>query len=181
MRYSITASFSTTQKDGMATMAGGHQRSLKGSIFGSYQSSRKLGSCQRAEKEPLQVLFIIMCAENISKLYHDYHKSGKSFGYTKKFFYQFLSDTDKETLGNGFADLDDRMMAPLGLKKTIKMLYAMRCDVVHEGKYYGFSFRTDMNIINTKPNVESRIKFSTLRNIVVRGCIRAIEEKLEQK
>ena len=64
------------------------------------------------------------------------------------------------------------------------MLYDIRCDVVHEGNYWEFSFhdgRTPM--VNVDRDTASKITISNItfdqfRAIVVRGCVNAVRDKL---
>ena len=124
----------------------------------------------RPHEESLQILFLIMCTENISKLHDSYSKEGKSRYYVHRFFEKFLSNDDKRILENGFIDMDDIHLNPLGLKKVVDMLYDIRCDVVHNGKY---------PIQNTDPAVKANLRYIDVRNIIVRGCINAVNDKLK--
>lgn len=133
----------------------------------------------RREKESLQVLFLIMCAENIAKLHDAFTGEGQSRAYVRRFFNNFLSQADQDTLGRGFIDGNDHLMRSLGLGRVIDMLYGIRCDVVHEGNYWGFTFHDgNMAMVNTDPNINAHLQCQEVRNIVVRGCINAIRDKL---
>ena len=46
----------------------------------------------RPHEESLQILFLMMCTENISKLHDSYEKEGKSRHYVNRFFEKFLSN-----------------------------------------------------------------------------------------
>lgn len=130
----------------------------------------------RAHDEPLKVLFLIMCAENIAKLYDGFNGEGQSRVYVKKFFTDFLPQADKDALGSGFFDINDRT---LSLEMVVDMLYDIRCDVVHEGNYVSFAFHDGCTpMVNTNPRVEAHLRFTEVRNIVVRGCIGAVQAKL---
>jgi len=133
----------------------------------------------RPHDESLQILFLIMCAENISKLHDGFTSEGKSRNYVHRFFDKFLSDPDKTLLENGFIDNDDPLLSPLGLKRVVDMFYDIRCDVVHEGNYSFFQFHDGTTpMVNADPNVNSYLRFNDVRNIIVRGCITAIKDKL---
>ena len=132
----------------------------------------------RPHQEPLQVLFLLMCVENISKLHDGFRGAGKSRHYVQKFFATFLSRTDKDTIAFGFTVNADRL-PPLGISKAVDLLYDIRCDVVHEGNYTDFAFHDgQMSMVNTNPNVIAEIRFARIRDIVVEGCINAIKDKL---
>jgi hypothetical protein len=71
-------------------------------------------------------------------------------------------------------------MSPLGFEKVVDLLYAVRCDVVHEGKYWGFSFHDGSTpMLNVDPDVTVYLTFKELRDIIVKGCINAIKDKLK--
>jgi hypothetical protein len=133
----------------------------------------------RPRRESLQLLFLIICAEHISKLDDGFKGEGQSKKYVKRFFDKFLLQPEKDKLGNGFVDNNSMTMDPLGIEKVIDTLYDVRCDVVHEGKYWGFTFHDgDTPMVNVDPDVIVYITFKELRDIVVKGCIRAIEDRL---
>ena len=130
----------------------------------------------RLHSEPLQLLFLMISAEHIAKLYEGFQSEGKSHEYTYKFFETFVSAEDRNKLQYDFADNNDR---PLGLKSTIDLLYAIRCDVVHEGRFWGFAFHDGTTSMqNADPDVMVRLSLCELRDIVVRGCITAIKQEL---
>lgn len=132
----------------------------------------------RPHKEPLQVLFLVMCAENIAKLHDGFSSEGKSRYYVQKFFEKFLSTSDKDSLSYGFKVNADPL-PPIGFSKAVDLFYDIRCDVVHEGNYTDFVFHDGhMQMVNTNPDVIAEIQLFEVRNIVVRGCINAIKEKL---
>jgi hypothetical protein len=134
----------------------------------------------RPQREGLQLLFVLICAEHIAKLHDGFTKEGRSRHYVHYFFDTFLSYTDQKKIEDGFIDNEDKLLRPLGIKKAVDVLYDVRCDVVHEGKYWGLFFhdgRTPM--LNTEPNVNIFIQFTEVRDIVARGCIKAIRNKIE--
>jgi hypothetical protein len=132
----------------------------------------------RPHQEPLQVLFLLMCVENISKLHDGFSGEGKSRHYVRKFFATFLSKANKEAISFGFTVNADRL-PHLGFSKSVDLLYDIRCDVVHEGNYrLCISRRTNVNV-NTNPDVIVEIRFARIRDIVVEGCINAIKDKLD--
>ncbi len=135
----------------------------------------------RPQRESLQLLFLMICVEHISKLHDGFTKEGQSKKYVKRFFEEFISEHDKAKLGESFIDNTEMHMSSLGIDKVIDLLYDLRCDVVHEGKYWGFSFhdgRTPM--LNVDPDVNVYITFQEFKDIIVRGCINAIKDILSQ-
>lgn len=132
----------------------------------------------RPHKEPLQVLFLLMCSENIAKLHDGFSGEGQSRHYVQQFFNKFLLQPDKDFLAYGFKINTDPMRF-MGFKKAVDLLYDIRCDVVHEGNYNGFAFHDGHSpMVNTDPDVIAEIQLIQVRHIVVRGCIKAVEGKL---
>lgn len=93
----------------------------------------------RPRKESLQLLFLLICAENISKLHYNFDKEGQSRKYTRRFFEELLPQKYHDSLQFGFSNID-RQQPPLTVRNIVDLLYDVRCDVVHEGKYWGFDF-----------------------------------------
>ena len=125
----------------------------------------------RPRKQALQLAFLIISCENISKLFHNYEGDMKSKHYVKKFFDAFVSEEDKNKLENGFTT---HAIQAMHVDQIVEMLYSIRCDVVHEGKYWGFHFMEDIPMLNIDPDVNVHMRFDELRDIVVRGSIKAI-------
>ena len=151
-----------------------------------HQAQRLISLCDdvlqiRPHTDSLRLLFLLMCAENVAKLHDGFAGEGKSRNYVRRFFSQFLSAEDKVQLGAGFRynSASAHLLPTLGPDKAVDMLYEIRCDVVHEGEFWGFAFHDGtMSMVNTDPDVIADITFETLRDIVVRGCINAIKSKL---
>jgi hypothetical protein len=132
----------------------------------------------RPHKEPLQVLFLAMCSENIAKLHDGFSGEGKSRHYVQQFFNEFLSQSDKDALSYGF-NVNIDLLPSIGFGKAVSLLYDIRCDVVHEGNYTDFAFHDGhMSMVNTDPDVIAEIQLVQIRDIVVRGCINAVKDKL---
>jgi hypothetical protein len=136
----------------------------------------------RPNNEPLKLLILIMCVENIAKLHDGYTRENFSKKYVTKFFNDFLSDTDKDLLRNGFIDCNDKWLRPMSFDNVVRMLYKIRCDVVHEGNYLSFSFydgKTEMlEMIDQSYAVTPHISLQDVRRIIIHGCISAIRDKL---
>ena len=134
----------------------------------------------RRKRESLQLLFLMICAEHISKLHDDFKGEGYSKKYVRQFFDNFLSKSDKNELSKSFISIRVTPRQPLDLPKVVDLLYEVRCDVVHEGNYWGFHFHDGAtSMINDNPDIEVLMQFSELRKIVVRGCINAVKDKMK--
>ncbi len=76
---------------------------------------------------------------------------------------------------------NDKWLRLLSFEDVIKMLYKIRCDVVHEGDYLGFSFydgKTEMLEIVNQFVVTPHVTLQDIRPLIIRGCINAIQSKL---
>jgi len=137
----------------------------------------------RPEDETLQLLFLIMCAENIAKLHAGFQGIGQSRKYVEVFFESFLSAEDKNRLGEGFVFISENAsprenLKAIGFKKAVCLLYDIRCDVVHEGNYSSFAFHDGrMGFVNIDPDVIAEIRLVEIRDMIVRGSISAIQSK----
>lgn len=127
----------------------------------------------REGRESLQLMFMLICAENIAKLFHNFDGDGQSRAFVRRFFTEFIHENDRAVLEGGFFTHDAKSLA---VQDIADCLYSVRCDVVHEGQYWGFHFGDgNTPMLNTDPNVTVRITFSEFRAIVIRGCVRAIQ------
>ncbi|OLQ95147.1 hypothetical protein, partial [Vibrio panuliri] len=81
-----------------------------------------------AGKDPLKLLFLLVAAENISKLHLSKSEDGYSKFHVKRFFQTFCSNQSK----NALVDKIEVIKKPRDLNTVVDALYAIRCDVVHE-------------------------------------------------
>jgi hypothetical protein len=128
----------------------------------------------RPHTESLQLFFLVVCAEHVAKLYHQYPGEGQSKEYVNRFFDEFVLGSDRQTLSTAFIDVKNHLLRPLSFREAVDTLYKIRCDVAHEGNIWGFAF----GMINDPPPVDAKISLSELRDIIVRGCIEAVSRKL---
>lgn len=127
----------------------------------------------RPNRESLQLLFFLICAEHIAKMHSNFEHDGQSRQFTRKFFNEFVLPRDQRHLVDNFRRTRER--SPLDLQEIVDLLYDVRCDVVHEGKYWGFSFHDGhTSMVNYDPSIIVSMMLSEFRSIVVRGCINAI-------
>lgn len=132
----------------------------------------------RPHAESLQLLFLLVCAEHVAKLHDGFAGEGQSRAYVQRFFESFVIGADRQTLSSAFADLKNHLLRPLPFTAAVDVLYDVRCDVVHEGNCWGFSFHDGVTPMINASDVEARIGLPTLRDMVVRGCIQAVSDKL---
>lgn len=133
----------------------------------------------RRKRESLQLLFLMICVEHISKLHDNFTSEGQSKKYVRRFFNTFLSPEDKELLEANFINNAVTPMERLDFGSIVDLLYDVRCDVVHEGKYWLFHFHDGQTpMVNVEPNVTVSLTIDDFKKIVVNGCINAINDKL---
>lgn len=124
-------------------------------------------------RESLQLLFLLICAEHIAKLHANYDKEGRSRTYVQQFFSRFLTIEQQDRLRSGFSHID---LTPLKLQEVIDLLYDVRCDVVHEGRYWEFHFHDGTTPMqNAERGVNVNISLSDLKTLIVKGCIEAVK------
>lgn len=127
----------------------------------------------RPNREALRLFFLIVCAENIAKLHANFGREGKSYFYVQNFFEKFVSSADRKVLESSIVDSQFHM---LNLEQVARLLYDVRCDVVHEGNYWSFQFAfPDIPAITGEPPITVRIRYCQLRDIVVRAGVCAVE------
>ncbi len=132
-------------------------------------------SVLRQGYDGLQLLFLIICAENVAKLAYNFNKESSSRKYVKIFFTEFLSEVDKNCLIQGVVGFNNEH---LSLEAIVMAFYKIRCEVVHEGKSWGFSFSKNGSQMFSLPNFIVRIQLKELRDIIVRGSICAANKSL---
>lgn len=133
----------------------------------------------RRHAESLQLMFYMVCAEHLAKLHDKFDGEGRSREYVCRFFRNFVIGDDRNTLAAAFTNHTDHLMRSLPFDRAVDMLYRIRCDVVHEGNYWGFAFHDGSRpTTNTDPDVIAKIQLNDLRAIIVRGCINAVTERL---
>ena len=124
-------------------------------------------------RDALKLFFLIICAENVSKLQANYIDDDKSKFYVQQFFVNFVSSADRSLLERSFVDSTFKM---LSLHEAIGFLYKVRCSLVHEGNYWSFQFAyPDMPVMCGEHLLTVKIKFEQLRDIVIRSGINAIK------
>lgn len=136
----------------------------------------------RPKRESLQLLFLIICAENIAKLADGFEGEGQSRRYVGRFFERFLEQDEQHLLGRSLLDADDHLQRPLGFPRVLDFLYDIRCSVVHEGVYWDLALhdgRMPMLNVFSGQTVIAHLTLQQLRNLVVVGCVRAAQSRLQ--
>jgi len=143
----------------------------------------------KQSRDAFKVLFLIICAEVIAKLYKNFEDEGESKKYVKIFFEEICSLEDFNSLSG--AIITDKPKSPTVLSSSefVDFMYDVRCSLVHEGRYWEFSFKDESKLgpffwccfAKTEATVVVGITYQKLRNIIVKGAIRAIQMYLSNK
>jgi len=137
----------------------------------------------RPARESLQILFLMICTETVAKLHKDYRGERDSKKHVWIFFTELISNVNKKQIADGFTTTDFR---PFGLKKTVELLYDVRCDVVHQGEYWHLNL---MSRADDTPCITYHkkygaftacISYEDIRGIIIRGAIEAAKRHLQQ-
>ena len=131
----------------------------------------------RPGRDAVELLLLLIVAENVSKLEAGAKSGTQSRQHAQRFFKEFVSESDQAVFIEGFASVGERN--PLSLKQIVDALYDVRSDVVHEGRYWGFSFSLSGDFATTiETPIWCRLSLDTFRNIIVRGAIAAAKRAL---
>jgi len=129
-----------------------------------------------AGRPALQVLFYLIAAETIAKLTYKFEGHGKSRYYVHAFFEKLVDSKEQSILANAFRRSSPSRL--LNLRETVNLLYDVRCDVAHRGMYYVFTLplgdKDYPNVVSLgSRTVETTLNLHTLRDIILKGAIRA--------
>jgi hypothetical protein len=124
----------------------------------------------------LQILFYLITAETIAKLTYRFEGRGRSREHVHAFFERLCGSGDQTIMANAFSESPFRRA--LSLSEAVNLLYDVRCDVAHRGMYYVFNLPLDEHdypqlVVLGDMSVETMLTLGTLRQIVLRGAIRA--------
>jgi len=122
-----------------------------------------------------QVLFYLIAAELVAKLTFDFEREGESKKYVRRFFAEICDDDTRNRLGGSFG---------LTWDEVVNLLYRVRCDVVHEGMYYGFQLRLEQDdfaqfVHVTDVSYTTTLTVQELRRMVLKGALSASRRLLE--
>lgn len=142
-----------------------------------HQCARLLWLAEKVEeiavsRPAFQILFYLIAAEAISKIVFDYKGSNGSKKYVRRFFEEICIEKHHNKLSLAFIENGKY----LSLAEAIDYLYKIRCDVVHEGKYYEVNFNDDKrhnSVIATVYNTKLRVYIShkDIRQIIIEGAL----------
>jgi hypothetical protein len=117
------------------------------------------------------VLFYLIAAELIAKIVTRFEGEGQSRKHVQKFFSDICSAEHRERLSKAFQNPGG---AYLSVQAAVDLLYDVRCDVVHRGRYYDFSLRRGRFAMLTSLQGVPRtadITLDELRQIILEGAV----------
>jgi hypothetical protein len=139
------------------------------------------------QRDSLRLLFLIICAEAVAKLHEDFRGEGKSKYHTRLFFNKLCEPKDLKRLKGALLirAVSSMRKKRLSSEEVINYFYKVRCSVIHEGIYWGFEFKRRGNntgIITASTNevIYPKITYKVLRDIIVRGAIKAINDCIDK-
>ncbi len=134
-----------------------------------------------ASRPALQVLFYLIAAEASAKLLRGFSDAGKAKEHVRLFFEEICSDEHRAQLTSGF-----RLAGHIGtppIRAVVDLLYALRCDVVHEGRYFEFQMQEpgeDPCISGVGDQVITvKMSIHDLRRVVLEGAVRAVRQAMD--
>jgi hypothetical protein len=129
-----------------------------------------------------QILFYVIAAELVAKIAFHFEGEGESRKHVRKFFAEICSDNTRARLAGLFARTHS---GPVSSEEAVDLLYAIRCDVAHEGRYSSFHLPLSGDAFPQLTTVgdESLIANLTiqdLRRMVLEGAVLACQMLLNQ-
>ncbi len=144
-----------------------------------------------AGRPALQILFYMIAAEAVSKMVFNYEGEHKSKEYTKKFFSDICCDQHRKVLANAFARMPTTHSpnGKLSWEEAVDLLYAVRCDVAHKGKYYDLHLKSPTDSGNTEMlshrwrdcPIFAMISLPDIRTIILQGTILGCRQMLAKR
>ena len=122
----------------------------------------------------LQLLFHLIAAEAVAKIVSNFQDDGQSRGHVRLFFEQICGQRHRDVLGAAFRRVPGG--PALSIREAVDFLYDVRCDVVHEGVYFGLTLARPgdatqwLTPSGTGPLIPS-VSIQDIRQIVLEGSV----------
>ena len=130
----------------------------------------------------LQVHFYIIAAEMVAKRWADFRDEGQSKKHVLLFFEKLCNEAHRKCLSGAFRPKDDL----LAWDEAVQLLYGVRCDVAHEGRYHNFAMADypgeGMLWVDVGANGEAKavvqvnLTVDELRQIILEGTVEAAKQ-----
>ncbi len=123
--------------------AGGQQ--IHNALLIMNHTARLLWLADRVERVArgrpgLQIMFFMIAAEAVAKLFDDYAGEGDSKRYALRFFASICSQEHRDRLVALSSGLPHAGSSPTAVAEH---LYRIRCDVAHRWRYFGLNITSD--------------------------------------
>jgi hypothetical protein len=130
----------------------------------------------------LQILFCLIAAEAVAKIVFGFKGEGKSRQHVHLFFRQICSNEHRRALAEAFSFVTGGFLTR---EDAVNKLYDVRCDVVHEGRYFYFDLRDagrdgEAPVIADVADREliAHLSSAQLRQIVLEGVVEGVKKLL---
>jgi hypothetical protein len=132
----------------------------------------------------LQILFYLIIAEAVAKIAFGFRGEGRSRTYVRRFFAEICSEEHRRQLSIAFS-MPRTHQGNMTYDQAVDILYDVRCDVVHEARYFGFHLaeEDDPHPMLTHwggGDGIAHMTLSQLRRIILEGSILAVKMMLAQ-
>jgi hypothetical protein len=149
-----------------------------------HQAARMLWLADRVDevargRPALEILFYLIAAEAVAKIASGFKGEGRSKAYVRRFFGEICSDEHRRRLRTAFTGSNMKGESP-AWERAVDILYGVRCDVVHEGRYFEFHLAEEGD---PDPVLShwgggygvARMSLSQLRQIILEGAVRGVQ------
>jgi hypothetical protein len=128
-----------------------------------------------ARRRPaFQILFFVIAAEAIAKIVYSFPGEGQSKAHVNKFFLDICGPIQRSALAATFARTPPGPR--LTAEEAVDVLYDVRCDIAHRGRYYEFALREPGEPPMLTPydggHITALAGVADLRRIVAEGAVR---------
>lgn len=151
-----------------------------------HQTARMLWLADRIDviargRPALQILFYIIAAEAVAKIYKNFKGEGRSKEHVLIFFEQLSSDEHRSLLSKAFVAKPSRKC--LSTKEAATLLYDVRCDVAHRGQYFEFHLSGETPITTQYKGgfVTASISIGEIRQIILETAVLIAKRQYEQR
>jgi hypothetical protein len=152
-----------------------------------HQGARMVWLADRMEevaagRDALQILFYLIAAEAVAKIVFGFKGEGKSRYHVQRFFKEICLDRHRVLLSKALEMVPEQFLT---WEQTVDKLYDVRCDVVHEGQYFGFHLKPEDSTFplladSAEPslNLVAHVSALKLRQIVLEGLVEGVRKLL---
>jgi hypothetical protein len=131
-------------------------------------------------RDALQILFYLIAAEAVAKIVFCFNGEGESKKHVKLFFGQVCTEKHRALLSRAFFQ---PLSGFVTWERAVEKLYEVRCDVVHEGRYFEFNLRLPGSTVPeltdaSAQGLEAYISSADLKQLVLEGVVEGVRRLL---